>query len=104
MVFVPLEDLTLTQLQNYSTKIEQDVYQHLTIESTLDKREALGGTSRAQVKKAIADIQSDQQQLLNTQVVGAPGKKQMAFALRQVQQRLNAQRAAARARSALLSM
>jgi len=92
---VPLEDLTLTQLQNYSTKIEQDVYQHLTIESTLDKREALGGTSRAQVKKAIADIQSDQQQLLNTQVVGAPGKKQMAFALRQVQQRLNAQRAAA---------
>ncbi|GLX83911.1 bifunctional protein ArgH [Thalassotalea loyana] len=92
---VPLEDLTLTQLQNYSTKIEQDVYQHLTIESTLDKREALGGTSRAQVKKAIADIQSDQQQLLNTQVVGAPGKKQIAFALRQVQQRLNAQRAAA---------
>jgi len=92
---LPLENLTLTQLQHYSEKIEQDVYQHLTIESTLDKREALGGTSRAQVKKAIADIQSDNQQLLNTQVVGAPGKKQIAFALRQVQQRLNAQRAAA---------
>ena len=41
----PLEDLTLAQLQFFSDKIEQDVYQHLSIESTLDKREALGGTS-----------------------------------------------------------
>jgi len=92
---VPLEDLTLTQLQQYSDKIEQDVYQHLTIESTLDKREALGGTSRAQVKKIIDDIQAGHHEILNAQVVGAPGKKQMQFALKQVQQRLNAQRAAA---------
>ena len=54
----PLEDLTLTQLQEFSDKIEQDVYQHLSIESTLDKREVLGGTSRGQVEKAIASIQS----------------------------------------------
>ena len=50
----PLEDLTLSQLQEFSDKIEQDVYQHLSIESTLDKREALGGTSRSQVEKALA--------------------------------------------------
>ncbi len=96
---VPLEDLTLTQLQAFSDTIEQDVYQHLSIESTLDKREALGGTSRAQVEKALASTQSSYQQgkedILNEQVVGAPGKQQINVALKQVQQRLNAQRAAA---------
>ncbi|WP_206483144.1 argininosuccinate lyase [Thalassotalea sp. G2M2-11] len=91
----PLEDLTLTQLQEFSEKIEQDVYQHLSIESTLDKREALGGTSRVQVEKALASIQSGNEEILNEQVVGAPGKQQIQIALRQVKQRLNAQRAAA---------
>ncbi len=92
---VPLEDLTLTQLQEYSEKIEQDVYQHLSIESTLDKREALGGTSRAQVQKTIAEIQTGKTEILNEQVVGAPGKQQTKLALKQVKQRLNAQKAAA---------
>ncbi|NMP30486.1 argininosuccinate lyase [Thalassotalea sp. M1531] len=92
---VPLEDLTLTQLQEYSDKIGQDVYQHLSIESTLDKREALGGTSRAQVQKAIDDIQTGKTDILNEQVVGAPGTQQAKLALKQVQQRLNAQKAAA---------
>jgi len=91
----PLEDLTLTKLQEFSDKIEQDVYQHLSIESTLDKREALGGTSRAQVEKAIANIQSGDRGILNENVVGAPGKQQIKLALKQVKQRLNAQRAAA---------
>ncbi|MCO4798743.1 MAG: argininosuccinate lyase [Colwelliaceae bacterium] len=92
---LPLEDLTLTQLQAFSEKIEQDVYQHLSIESTLDKREALGGTSRVQVQKAIDDIQSGDCDVLNEQVVGAPGKQQTSIALKQVKQRLDAQRAAA---------
>ena len=91
----PLEDLTLSQLQDFSDKIDQDVYQHLSIESTLDKREALGGTSRSQVEKAIANIQSGNGEILNEQVVGAPGKQQIKVALKQVKQRLNAQRAAA---------
>ena len=88
----PLEDLTISQLQEFSDKIEQDVYQHLSIESTLDKREALGGTSRSQVEKALA---TGNEEVLNEQVVGAPGKQQIKVALKQVKQRLNAQRAAA---------
>ena len=92
---LPLEDLTLTQLQGFSDRIEQDVYQHLSIESTLDKREALGGTSRSQVQKALDNIQSGDREILNEQVVGAPGKEQIKVALKQVKQRLNAQRAAA---------
>ncbi len=91
----PLEDLTISQLQEFSDQIEQDVYQHLSIESTLDKREALGGTSRTQVEKALANIQSGNEEILNEQVVGAPGKQQTEIALKQVKQRLNAQRAAA---------
>lgn len=91
---VPLEDLTLTQLQVFSDKIDRDVYQHLSIESTLDKREALGGTSRQQVEKALTDLQNGQQSTLNAQVVGAPGKAQISSALKQVQQRLNATKAA----------
>jgi len=92
---VPLEDLTITQLQEFSDKIEQDVYQHLSIESTLNKREALGGTSRSQVEKALATTQSGNEAILNEQVVGAPGKQRIEGALKQVKQRLNAQRAAA---------
>jgi len=92
---VPLEDLTITQLQEFSAKIEQDVYQHLSIESTLNKREALGGTSRSQVQKALATTQSGNEAILNEQVVGAPGKQRIEVALKQVKQRLNAQRAAA---------
>ncbi len=88
---LPLEDLTLTQLQKFSSKIDKDVYQHLSIESTLDKRLALGGTSRLQVEKALADSQSGASDSLNAQVVGAPGKVQSA--LKQVKQRLNATKA-----------
>ena len=92
---VPLEDLTISQLKEFSDKIEQDVYQHLSIESTLNKREALGGTSRSQVEKALATTQSGNETILNEQVVGAPGKQRTEIALKQVKQRLNAQRAAA---------
>lgn len=92
---LPLEDLTLTQLQAFSNKIEQDVYQHLSIESTLDKREALGGTSKSQVEKALANSQTADDHILNENVVGAPGKQQINSALKQVKQRLDAQRAAA---------
>jgi argininosuccinate lyase/amino-acid N-acetyltransferase len=92
---VPLEDLTISQLKEFSDKIEKDVYQHLSIESTLNKREALGGTSRSQVEKALATTQSGNETILNEQVVGAPGKQRTQIALKQVKQRLNAQRAAA---------
>lgn len=94
-----LEDFTLAQLQEFSDKIENDVYQYLSIESCLDKREVLGGTSRGQVQKAlnsrIVENTSGENASLNAQVIGAPGKVQIQHALKQVQQRLNAQLAAA---------
>ncbi|GGI92402.1 argininosuccinate lyase [Shewanella gelidii] len=51
---VALEDMPLAQLQSYSEVIGDDVYQHLTIEACLEKRDVLGGTAVNQVKQAIA--------------------------------------------------
>lgn len=87
-----LEDFTLAELQVFSSKIEQDVYQHLTIESCLDKRQVLGGTSREQVEQAIQSMRDTAAP--SSPVTGSPSKTQINLALRQVQQRLNAQKAA----------
>ncbi|WP_016954541.1 argininosuccinate lyase [Catenovulum agarivorans] len=50
----PLEDLPIAELKTFSDVIEEDVYQHLTIEACLEKRVAKGGTSKEQVKAALA--------------------------------------------------
>lgn len=50
----PLEDFSIDELQAFSSIITDDVYDCLTIESCLAKREALGGTSLAQVRAALA--------------------------------------------------
>ena len=89
-----LEEFSIEQFKVFSSKIEDDVYQHLSIESCLDKRVAIGGTSRTQVQKALADIQGNTD-TLNSQVVGSPSKDQINMTLKQVKQRLNAQKAAA---------
>lgn len=89
-----LEDFTLAELQEFSDKIENDVYQYLSIESCLEKRVAIGGTSKIQVQKALDEIQGGNGNL-SAQVIGAPGKVQIQNALKQVKQRLNAQRAEA---------
>ena len=77
-----LEDFTLAELQVFSQKIEQDVYQHLTIESCLDKRQVLGGTSREQVEKAIQSMQ--EAAMPASPVTCSPAKEQIRIALRQV--------------------
>ena len=49
-----LEDLPLTVLQGFSTLIENDVYQVLTPEGSLNARNHLGGTAPEQVKFQVA--------------------------------------------------
>ncbi len=48
-----LEELSLTELKEFSAVIEKDVYDILTIESCLEKRSALGGVSPKQVAFAV---------------------------------------------------
>ncbi|QYJ82657.1 argininosuccinate lyase [Shewanella aegiceratis] len=50
----PIEEFELASLQVFASVIQEDVYQCLTIDSCLAKREALGGTSLSQVKAALA--------------------------------------------------
>ncbi len=48
-----LEELSIEELKAFSSVIEEDVYEILTIESCLEKRSALGGVSHKQVAFAI---------------------------------------------------
>ena len=51
-----LSELTLSQLREFSTLIEQDVYSVLTLEGSVAARNHIGGTAPAQVKKAIERV------------------------------------------------
>ena len=48
-----LADLPLTDLQQFSLMIQEDVYAVLTLEGSLASRNHIGGTAPVQVKKAI---------------------------------------------------
>lgn len=52
-----LEELSLDELKQFSDVIEQDVYAILTIESCLEKRNALGGVAPQQVEYAVNQAQ-----------------------------------------------
>lgn len=49
-----LSELTLNELQQFSDKIEQDVFDVLTLEGSVEARNHIGGTAPEQVRKAIA--------------------------------------------------
>ncbi|MCK4833167.1 MAG: argininosuccinate lyase [Gammaproteobacteria bacterium] len=49
-----LSELTLEQLQQFSDKIDTDVFDVLTLEGSVESRNHVGGTAPQQVKKAIA--------------------------------------------------
>ncbi|KAE8176881.1 argininosuccinate lyase [Photobacterium carnosum] len=68
-----LEELSLEEMKQFSTVIENDVYSILTIESCLDKRCALGGVAPNQVDYAIgqAERRLDKRYSPNVKVRGA---------------------------------
>ena len=86
-----LEEFELADLQQFSNLIGEDVFQHLTIEACLAKREVLGGTSRASVRSALTVKSNFEVQ--QGQALGGTSVGQVGYALSQVQQRLNAQKA-----------
>jgi len=54
---VPLEDLSIAEFKALAPEIEIDVYGHLSIESTLAKRQALGGVAPEQVEHAMSNVE-----------------------------------------------
>ena len=51
-----LEELSLKEFKNFSSLIEEDVYNWLTLEHALQRREILGGTGRAAVEEYIKNL------------------------------------------------
>ncbi len=54
-----LSELTLLELQQFSDKIESDVFDVLTLEGSVASRNHIGGTAPEQVRKAIAVARND---------------------------------------------
>jgi argininosuccinate lyase len=48
-----LHELDLNELKRFSTEIEADVFDALSLDATLDSKNQIGGTSRLQVRKAL---------------------------------------------------
>lgn len=55
---VELNDLELSEMHKFSTKIEADVYDALSLEQTLKTKNAIGGTAPEQVEKALRKAKS----------------------------------------------
>ena len=49
-----MSELSLEELQQFSDKIEADVFDVLTLEGSVGSRNHVGGTAPEQVRKAIA--------------------------------------------------
>ena len=48
-----LEDLTIEEFKKFSDKIEEDIFQYLTLESCINRRNSYGGTSKKNVLNQI---------------------------------------------------
>jgi argininosuccinate lyase len=48
-----LSEMSLSELQQFSTQIEEDVFGVLTLEGSVSARDHLGGTAPSQVRQAI---------------------------------------------------
>jgi argininosuccinate lyase len=51
---VELQELSLDEFQKFSSLINPDVYDHLSLESTLNSKSQIGGTARQSVQSALA--------------------------------------------------
>ncbi|GAB6908030.1 argininosuccinate lyase [Desulfosarcina cetonica] len=50
-----LDQLSLDELKQFSQLVKADIFDHLTLEHMIDRRQSLGGTSTENVRGAIAD-------------------------------------------------
>jgi argininosuccinate lyase len=51
-----IEELSLKELQKFSRKIEKDVYTYLTTEAAIRRRQAVGGTALANVRRRLKEM------------------------------------------------
>jgi argininosuccinate lyase len=53
---VELNALSLVELKQFGPEFEEDFFAAITLESTLDCHDVIGGTARKRVKQAIEDV------------------------------------------------
>ncbi len=63
---VELNGLTLDELQQFGEEFGPDFYEAITLESTLDCHDVIGGTARAQVRASIAQAELQLQSFIKT--------------------------------------
>ena len=68
-----LNDLTLDELKQFGAEFEQDFFEAITLEATLDCHDVIGGTARARVRQALADAEIQIQALARESEVAHAG-------------------------------
>src|SRR5690349_20219934 len=69
-----IQDLTIPELQTFSTQIDTDVYQALSLNQTLGSKSQIGGTARTRVTEALRWARRQLQTLEGTVAESAPEK------------------------------
>ena len=53
-----IEELTLAELKEFSSKIEKSVYKYLSADAVVDRRRAVGGTARVNVARRLKELRA----------------------------------------------
>jgi argininosuccinate lyase len=61
---VELNELTLAEVRQFGEEFEEDFYDAITLEATLDCHDVIGGTARSQVREALVTIEKQIQLVL----------------------------------------
>lgn len=59
-----LEDLSITELQQFSAAIDEDVYEVLTVEGSVNSRVSQGGTATTRVEEAVTEAENQLKRVL----------------------------------------
>jgi argininosuccinate lyase len=68
---VELNALTLAELRQFGEEFEDDFYDAITLEATLDCHDVIGGTARARVREALTAVEERIRQVLNQKALDA---------------------------------
>ena len=68
---VELNELTLAEVRQFGEEFEEDFYDAITLEATLDCHDVIGGTARSQVREALAAVEERIHSALKTSVLAS---------------------------------
>jgi argininosuccinate lyase len=72
--------LTLDELKNFGPEFEQDFFEAVALEATLDCHDVIGGTARNRVKEALAEAELRVQALADVYGAVSMGDKEVTHA------------------------